>query len=140
MTSLLLAASDTSADGTSEPDVADEDEGSRSAWRLRQITRYGVVRWLGALLKGKTRGSAHSDFELVNAAILRETRRRDASESGEQRKMLVEAGLSASVLLETPPQVRRKAPFHGRALSFPAGDSNGCTPPPLQCPLQCQYS
>ena len=107
MTSLLLAASDTSADGTSEPDAAADDEGSRSAWSLRRVTRYGVVRWLGALLNGKTRGSARSDFELVNAAILQETRRRNATESGEQRKIVVEANRSASVLLETTPQVRR---------------------------------
>ena len=115
MTSLLLAASGTSSDGTSEPDAVDEDKGSRSAWSLRQVTRYGVVRWIGALLNGKTRGRARSDFELVNAAILQETRRRDASESGEERKVGVEAGPSAGVLLETAPQVRRRARCGGRA-------------------------
>ena len=107
VTSLLFAASDASADGLSEPDAAADDEGSRSAWSLRQVTHYGVVRWIGALLNGKTRGSAPSDFELVNAAILQETRRRHATESGEQRKIVVEANRSASVLLETTPQVRR---------------------------------
>jgi hypothetical protein len=109
----LLAASHASTDGTSEPDAAADDEGSRSAWSLRRVTRYGVVRWLGALLNGKTRGRAHSDLELVNAAILQETRRRNASESGEQRKIIVEASRSASVLLETAPQVRRRARFGG---------------------------
>ena len=67
------------------------------------------------MLNGKTRGSARSDFELVNAAILQETRRRNATESGEQRKKVVEANRSASVLLETAPQVRRNARFGGRA-------------------------
>ena len=101
----MLAASDTSANGTSEPEASADDEGSRSAWSLRRVTRHGVVRWIGALLNGKTRGRAHSDFELVNAAILQETRRRNATESGEQRKIVVEANRSASVLLETAPQV-----------------------------------
>jgi hypothetical protein len=107
VTSCLLAASHASADGTSEPDAAADDEGSHSAWSFKRVTRYGVVRWLGALLHGKTRGSAPSDFELLNAAILQETRRRDASKSGEQRKIIAEAGPSASVLLETAPQVRQ---------------------------------
>ncbi len=110
LTACVLAAPH-DADGTSEPDAAAGDEGSRSAWSLRRVTRYGVVRWIGALLHGKTRGSARSDLELVNAAILQQTRRRHASESGEQRKMLVEASPSASALLETAPQVRRKAPI-----------------------------
>ncbi len=147
MTSLLLAASDTSADGTSERDAAADDERSRSAWNLRRVTRYGVVRWIGALLHGKTRGSAHSDFELVNAAILRETRRQNATESGEQRKIVVEASPSASVLLETAPQVRRNrdsvAPH-----SFPVNEPNkrqrncrssarslGCSSPGVVGPL-----
>jgi hypothetical protein len=73
------------------------------------------MRWIGALLNGKTRGSAHSDLELVNAAILQEMRRRNASESGEEHNILVEASLTASVLLETPLQVRRKSPFGYRA-------------------------
>ena len=105
----LLPASNASVDGLSEPDAAadDSDEGSRSAWSLRRVTRHGVVRWIGALLNGKTRGRAHSDLELVNAAILQETRRRNATESGEERKIVVEASPSARVLLDTPPQVRR---------------------------------
>ena len=85
----------------SEPDAhLDRDGTRRSHWR--HFTRYGAVNWLDALLHGKTRGARHSDFELVNAAILEETRRRDATKSG---KVIVEANHSARmpacVLLDT---------------------------------------
>ena len=122
----LLPASNASADGLSEPDSAADDEGSHGAWSLRRVTRHGVVRCIGALLNGKTRGSARSDFELVNAAILQETRRRNATESGEQRKIVVEANRSASVLLETAPQVRRNRDSVA-ALSFPSSEPIGGT-------------
>jgi hypothetical protein len=116
----LRVASHASADGTSEasePDAAadDSDEGSRSAWSLRRVTRHGVVRCIGALLNGKTRGSARSDFEMVNAAILQETRRQNATESGEQRKIIAEASSLAGVLLDNAPQVRKRVRFGGRA-------------------------
>ena len=143
----MRAAFGASADGTTEPDAAADDEGSRSAWSLRQVTHYGVVRWIGALLHGKTRGSAPSDFELVNAAILQETRHRDASESGEQRKIIVEASPSAGVLLETAPQVRRTCDSVA-TLSFPVSEPNkrqrncrssarslGCSSPRVAGPL-----
>ena len=91
------------------------------------------MRWIGALLNGKTRGSARSDFELVNAAILQETRHRDASESGEQRKIIVEASPSAGVLLETAPQVRRTCDSVA-TLSFPVSEPNRGTATVLALP------
>ena len=104
----VLAASRASehANATSEPDaLANEDESGR-AWNWREVGRYGVIKWFKALLHGKTRGVDHSDFELVNAAIRQEQRRRNAATSGEARSPTEEASPSASILLETtPPQV-----------------------------------
>jgi hypothetical protein len=100
------------ANATSEPDaLAGEDESGR-AWNWREVGRYGVIKWLKALLHGKTRGVDHSDFELVNTAIRQEQRRRNAAKSGEARKPTEEASPFASILLETtPPQVHRQSPF-----------------------------
>ena len=100
------------ANANSEPDaLANEDETGR-AWNWREVRRYGVIKWFKALLHGKTRGVDHSDFELVNAAIRQEQRRRNATTSGEARKATEEASLSASILLDTtPPQVHRQSPF-----------------------------
>ncbi len=110
----VLAASRASepANATSEPDaLAGEDESGR-AWNWREVGRYGVIKWFKALLHGKTRGVDHSDFELVNAAIRQEQRRRNAATSGEARKPTEEASPSASILLETtPPQVHRQSHF-----------------------------
>jgi hypothetical protein len=84
---LLLAAS--SAAG---PDACVDEEGSRSSWNWRQLTRYGLVDGLRALLLGRTRGraeshssrSAHSDFELLNAAIVEEATRQSAVKSAKR--------------------------------------------------------
>ena len=110
---LLLAASSAAAG----PDACGDKEGSPSTWNWRQVTRYGLINWLRALLHGRTRGraesrSAHSDFELVNAAILEEAMRPNAAESA-KRKVVGKASevtreeCSASILHEpTRPQVR----------------------------------
>ena len=110
---LLLAASGTAAG----PDACADEEGSRSSWNRRQVTRYGLVDWLRALLHGRTRGrtelrSAHSDLELLNAAILEEATRQNATESAkrkvdEKAREVTREECSASNPHEpTPPQVR----------------------------------
>jgi hypothetical protein len=109
---LLLAASSAAAG----PDACVDEEGSRSSWNWRQLTRYGLVDWLSALLHGRTRGraeshSAHSDFELVNAAILEEAMRPNAAESAKRKvdgkaREATREECSASIVEPTPPQVR----------------------------------
>jgi hypothetical protein len=110
---LLLAASSAAAG----PDACVDEEGSRSSWNWRQVTRYGLVDWLRALLHGRTRGraesrSAHSDFELVNAAILEEATRPSAVKSakcevdGKAREVTREECPASTVHEPTPPQVR----------------------------------
>ncbi len=124
----FLAVARTAADGMSDAAAVDEAGfGFETAWNLRLVKRYGVLKWIGALVNGKTRGSSHSDLELVNAAILQETRRRDATEFGKERKIALDASPSSSVvLLETPPQVRQtpnvaiRWPF----FSFPVNKAN----------------
>jgi hypothetical protein len=94
-----------------------DEEGSRSSWNWRQLTRYGLVDGLRALLHGRTRGraesrSAHSDFELVNAAILEEATRPNAAESAKRKvdgkaSEVTREDCSASIVHEpTPAQVR----------------------------------
>ncbi len=95
-----------------------DEEGFRSSWNWRQLTRYGLVDGLRALLHGRTRGraesrSAHSDdFELVNAAILKEATRPNAAESAKRKvdgkaSEVTRKDCSASIVHEpTPPQVR----------------------------------
>ena len=131
---LLLAAS--SAAG---PDACVDEEGSRSSWSWRQVTRYGLVDWLWALLHGRTRGraesrSANSDLELLNAAILEESTRQTATESakrkvdGKSREVTQEA-CSAGILHEpTRPQVRKQLAIRCRAPCSPLiKRPNGCT-------------
>ena len=113
---LLLAASSAAAG----PDACVDEEGSRSSWNWRQVTRYGLVDWLRALLHGRTRGRAESrsspsDFELVNAAILEEATRQSAAESAKRKvdgkaREATRDECSASILHEpTRPQVRTHA-------------------------------
>ena len=94
-----------------------DEEGSRSSWNWRQVTRYGLVDGLRALLHGRTRGraeshSAHSDFELVNAAILEEATRPNAAESAKRKvdgkaSEVTREECAASIVHEpTPAQVR----------------------------------
>ena len=94
-----------------------DEEGFRSSWNWKQVTRYGLVDWLRALLHGRTHGraeshSAHSDFELVNAAILEEATRQSAAESAKRKfdgkaSEVTREECSASILHEpTRPQVR----------------------------------
>jgi hypothetical protein len=77
------------------------------------------------LLHGRTRGraesrSAHSDFELVNAAILEEATRPSAVKSA-KRKVDGKASevtweeCSASIVEPTRPQVRTQLVFRWRA-------------------------
>jgi hypothetical protein len=128
MTALLLAVSCASPDGTSKPDAAVADDKSRSSWNWRQVTRYGVMKWLMAALNAKTRGSAHSssDFELLNAAILQEKGCRNATESSDEHKIVEEISPSAGILVETtPPQVHPK--FADRFDELPRFPLQGCS-------------
>ena len=108
---LLLAASSAAAG----PDACVDEEGFRSSWNWRQVTRYGLVDWVRALLHGRTRGraesnSSHSDFELLNAAILEEATRQSAAESAKRK---VDGKAREATLEEhhepTRPQVRAHA-------------------------------
>ena len=113
MAVLLLAASSAAAG----PGACVDEEGSRSSWNWKQVTRYGLVDWLRALLHGRTRGraelrSAHSDLELLNAAILEEATRQNTTEStkhklvGKAREVTREECSASNLHEPTPPQVR----------------------------------
>jgi hypothetical protein len=106
---LLLAASRVSVEGNSDAD-ADAD-GSLRSWNSLQYSRPGVMKWLTGLLHGKNHGADHSvvdrnEFELGKAAILKESRRRDGTESGEQRKLPEDAKRSAGVIQDRTPLTR----------------------------------
>jgi hypothetical protein len=123
---LLLAASSAAAG----PDACVDEEGSRSSWNWRQATRYGLVDWLRALLHGRTRGraeslSAHSDLELMNAAILEEAMRKNAAESAKRKvhgkaSEVTREECSAGIVHEpTPPQVHTQLGIRWRAPCSP---------------------
>ena len=128
VTVLLLAA----CSGAAGPDACADEEASRSSWNWKQVTRYGLVDWLGALLHGRTRArgraesrSAHLDLELVNAAILEEAIRQNAAESA-KRKVVGKASevtreeCSASILHEpTRLEVRTQLAIRCRAPCSP---------------------
>ena len=122
---LLLAASSSAG-----PDACVDEEGSRSSWSWRQVTRYGLVDWLWALLHGRTRGraesrSAHSELELLNAAILEEATRQNATESAKRKtdgkvREVTREECPASTLHEpTPPQVRTQLAIRWESPTFP---------------------
>ncbi len=122
----MLAASSAAAG----PDACVDEEGSPSTWDWRQVTRYGLINWLRALLHGRTRGRAeshpaHSDLELVNAAILEEATRQNATESvkrkvdGKAREVTWEECSAGIVHEPTPPQVRTQLACHSMAPRSP---------------------
>ena len=120
-----------------------DEEGFRSSWNWRQLTRYGLVDGLRALLHGRTRGraeshSAHSDLELLNAAILEEATRPNAAKSAKRKvdgkaSEVTREECSASIVHEpTRPQVRTPlairwphAHFHQSPNDVPLGNSHG---------------
>jgi hypothetical protein len=114
---LLLAASRVFVEGNSNANVdadadADADaDGSLRSWNSLQYSRPGVMKWLTGLLHGKNHGADHSvvdrnEFELGKAAILQESRRRNGTESGEQRKLPENAKRSAGVIQDRAPLSR----------------------------------